>query len=119
MKSTLLCATLTLTTILMLSWTSNGQNFSDDSVTISRHEQRQCVKWFNTVHYYIDTILPLKDSIIGIKTNFIIYQEEEIQKRDIRIQKSEEKIKRRTILGAAAGAGIGAIITAFLFGLVK
>ena len=101
------------------SWTAHGQEFSTDSVTITRDQQRQCIKWNNTVQYYRDTVVPIKDTMIQEKDEWIEYQEKEIEKRDERIQKQNKKIKRRTWISGATGATVGAIIAAFLVGLVK
>lgn len=103
-----------------ISWTAHGQpSTGQDSVTISRDQQRQCLKWYQTVVYYQDTIIPTKDTLITRHEEFITYQEGEIQKRDERIQKADKKLKRRTWISGAAGATIASIIAAVLFGLVK
>lgn len=102
-----------------ISWTAHGQPSSTDSVTITRDQQRQCIKWYNNTIAYRDTIIPAKDSIIEKNEYFIKYQETEIRKRDARIARADNKLKRRTWISAGTGAGAGAIIVAFLFGLLK
>lgn len=96
--------------------TAYGQpSTGTDSVTITREQQRQCVKWYNTVVAYQDTIIPVKDSIIATKDAFIEKQESTIEKQTEKIAVAKRK-QRNT--GIIAGSG-GVLITSLLFLLLR
>lgn len=102
----------------MMNLIAFGQ-LSTDSITISRDQQRQCIKWHNSLQY--------KDSIIGVQKEVIENQDNQIKNRNIALDdckvinddltdkntKLEKKSKRRLKIAIVEG-GIIAGLIAFL-----
>lgn len=60
---------LLLTTLMTVNSIVFGQR-STDSVTISRDQQRQCIKWYNGM-IYRDSIILVKDQQLSLKDSII------------------------------------------------
>lgn len=70
---------------LTISLTALGQPSSrTDSITISRDQQRQCIKWHDEVDSLRLNIIPAKDSIISKQDQFI-------ERTELKLYESEKK----------------------------
>lgn len=100
----------------MMSLTLNGQT-SSDSVTITRNQQKQCLKWYYD-NQFKDSIIIYKDSIIIRQTDFIELSSERIERLDSSLTESKhnlERMKKKRNRAFIIG-GVSTIVS-FVFGL--
>jgi len=107
---------LTLITLITINSIAFGQTSSNDSITISRTQQRQCIVWYKE-GIYKDSIIESKDSVITIQRDFIQYTDTTINKlngmvvnANKRLQKMKKKRRNAFIIGGVTTLG------AFIFG---
>ena len=107
---------LTLTALTITNSIAFGQTSLNDSITISRAQQRQCIVWYKE-GIYKDSIIYSKDSVITIQRGFIQYTDTTINDLNTmvvnankRLLKMKKKRRNAFIIGGATTLG------AFIFG---
>ena len=107
----------------MTSWTAFGQPSTQDSVKISRQQQKDCVKWFFEVQVLRDSVIPARDSIILELEQFNDRTEQRLFDTEAKRKQEEDshgetkdKLKRTRWIGFGSGAlGLLGWLIAFVF----